>query len=457
MPPLPATRMSRRAPPKSKAYRLQALIKAAIKQNSRYLVMVLLLLLVVAAFYFFRAVMLPFAVSALFAYLIAPVINRIAATRVANRTLHRGFAILIVYAIATGGLVLGGFYFVPKLTSEVNRLVKDLPVILHEMEQNWVVPLDRKVNVWLSGFFPLPIAEEIEVGGGGADAPNGAEAQVPPEPTEKDVVVRLVEDYTYIVQRVDDNRFEVIPKRRSTSQKREQKKNWDFNRQISHGFGQFRTHFENNILELLQVSRKYVQSVVGSLFTTFVVLMVSAFILVDPRRIHQFMCSCVPAHRQATFEALIARLDRGLAGGVRGQLLICLLTGSLTGIGIAVIGVPFVFTLTLIATLFSLIPIFGVLISTLPIMLMALTVSLSTAGLAVGWILVVHFFEGNFLNPKIMGDSSHIHPVLIVFALVAGEYVGGILGALLAVPIFSLVQNSFLFLKALAEEVETAK
>ncbi len=439
------------------------MIKAALKQNSRYLVMVLLVVLVVAAFYFFRAVMLPFAVSALLAYLIAPVIERIARVRVRNRALHRGFAILVVYAFAMGGIILGGFYFVPKLTSEVNRLVRDLPVILRDVERNWVEPLDAKVNGWLSGFLPLPPAEEINAGGehavagGGADAPDGAGAQAPPESAEKDAVARLVEDYTYVVRRLDDDRFEVIPTRRNTSQKPEQKKDWHFSRQISQGFGQFRTLFENNILELLQLSRKYVQSIVGSFFTTFVVLMVSAFILVDPRRIYRFMCSLVPPHRQATFEALIARLDRGLAGVVRGQLLICLVNGALTGIGIAVIGVPFVFTLTLIATLFSLIPIFGVLISTVPIMLIALTVSLGTAGLAIGWILVVHFFEGNFLNPKIMGDSSHIHPVLIVFSLVAGEYVGGILGALVAVPIFSLVQNSFLFLKGLAEEVETAK
>ena len=85
---------------------------------------------------------------------------------------------------------------------------------------------------------------------------------------------------------------------------------------------------------------------------------------------------------------------------------------------------------------------------------MALTVSFGTAVLALLWILAIHFLEGNFLNPKIMGDSAKIHPVLIIFALVVGEYVGGIFGALLAVPVFSLLQTSFLFLKSLAEQAE---
>ena len=53
-----------------------------------------------------------------------------------------------------------------------------------------------------------------------------------------------------------------------------------------------------------------------------------------------------------------------------------------------------------------------------------------------------------------MGTAAHIHPVLIVFALVTGEFVAGIAGALLAVPIFSILQTLFLFLKSLVEELE---
>jgi predicted PurR-regulated permease PerM len=199
-----------------------------------------------------------------------------------------------------------------------------------------------------------------------------------------------------------------------------------------------------------------VLAILGSFFTTFLVLMLSAFILVNPHRMIDFLCSLVPDRHHEAFDRLIRGLDRGLSGVVRGQVMICLINGSLTGIGISIIGVPYVFTLTLIATVFSLIPIFGVLISTIPILLMGLTVSLSTALLAMAWILIIHFIEGNFLNPKVLGDSSKIHPVLIVFALVVGQYLGGIMGALLAVPAFSLVQNSFLFLKGLAEEVESA-
>jgi predicted PurR-regulated permease PerM len=168
------------------------------------------------------------------------------------------------------------------------------------------------------------------------------------------------------------------------------------------------------------------------------------------------MRSLVPTIDAESYDDWLARLDYGLSGVVRGQALICLINGVLTGIGIAVLGIPFVVTLSVFAAVFSLIPIFGVLISSIPILLMAITVSGTTALLAMAWILFIHFVEGNFLNPKILGDSSKIHPVLIVFALVVGEHFAGVMGALLAVPFFSLIQNSFLFLKQKAESLETA-
>ncbi|MCZ6645969.1 MAG: AI-2E family transporter [SAR324 cluster bacterium] len=428
---------------------------SVLLKNSRFLLLLLLAVLVFGALYVFRAVMLPFAVAGLFAYLIAPLINRIATVRVRGRKVHRAIAIMLVYAVALSLLTLSGFFLVPKLTSEVNRLVKDLPRIMRDLEVSVVMPLDQKVGDWLKEFVPLPVPSE----GTAAPEPNppadGKTMESPP-PGSESSMLRLVEDYTYVVQQLEEGRFEITAKRRGVQIQEQQEPDWDVSKQISATFGQFRTYFEQNFVELLQLSRRYILIVVSSFFSTFLVLMTSAFILINPERIINFLRSLVPVRHHGTFNDLMRRLDRGLSGVVRGQLLICLINGTLTGIGIAVIGVPFVITLTFIATVFSLIPIFGVLISTIPIILIALTVSFSTALLALGWILIVHFLEGNFLNPKIMGDSSHIHPALIIFALVVGQYLGGIMGALLAVPVFSLVQNSFLFLKSLAEQVEPA-
>ena len=63
------------------------------------------------------------------------------------------------------------------------------------------------------------------------------------------------------------------------------------------------------------------------------------------------------------------------------------------------------------------------------------------------WILGIHFIEANFLNPKIIGTAAKMHPVLVVFALIAGEATWGLVGALFAVPVASIIQTLFLYFR----------
>jgi hypothetical protein len=78
----------------------------------------------------------------------------------------------------------------------------------------------------------------------------------------------------------------------------------------------------------------------------------------------------------------------------------------------------------------------------------AVAIGLSQSpGTAIGvllWIIGIHQLEANFLNPKIIGDQAKIHPVLVVFALLLGESLFAITGALLAVPCLALVQAVFM-------------
>jgi predicted PurR-regulated permease PerM len=97
----------------------------------------------------------------------------------------------------------------------------------------------------------------------------------------------------------------------------------------------------------------------------------------------------------------------------------------------------------------SLIPIFGSILSSIPIVAIALISGGSFdlgRGLSVlAWICGIHLIEANFLNPKIMGDAAKIHPVLVVFALIAGEHSYGLTGALFAVPVASMIQTIFVY------------
>ena len=431
------------------------MIKSAIVQNARFGVFLLLVAMVLGALVLFHEVILPFVLAAFLSYLIHPIVAWLHGLRVRGRRVPRGAAILAVYAVVIGLMIVGGAWFLPRFTGEVNRLVRTLPTILHQVEQNWVLPLEERVNNLVSSISPSP--EEPQVVAVAPQPAHNGVARPAPEGPRVDAPWRaLLEEYTYVVRRVDEDRFEVVPRRRSEAQAPKPENGVHWNLQVSELFAQSRSLLEENLIDLLLKGRRFLLVVANSFFSTFLVLMLAAFILIDPGRILRFLRSLFPRHYQGFYRILVKRLDHGLSGVVRGQLIICAVNGVLTGIGITLLGVPFAFTLSLLATVFSLIPIFGVLISTVPILVIALTQSLTTALLALAWILVIHFIEGNFLNPKILGDAARIHPALIVFALVVGQYMAGVAGALLAVPIFSLLQTSFLFLKTMAENAETA-
>lgn len=447
-------------------------------KNPRIAVLLLLVAMVVGAVYFFREVLLPFALALLLAYLLAPVIAWIHTRPVWKVKVPRGAAILGVYVIMLGMSLLSGYYIFPRFYSEVNKMVKTLPGVLKDLEQDFIIPLEESVNSWFAQFIPPPPAGSEAKSNGSSPAAVSEADSAQRTPEEKTAEINgekteekngrsspsstispwrsLVEDYTYVIRRVDESSFEVIPKKRTSSQGTEARKAFRFNRQLSGAFDQFSEGVKDNIVEFVKVGQKFVRVVLQSFFTLFLVLMISGFILVDPARIHGFLRSLIPSGYQRAFDDWLSGLDHGLSGVVRGQVMICLINGVLTGIGIALLGVPFVITLSIIAAVFSLIPIFGVLISSVPILLMALTVDFTTAMLSLGWILVIHFIEANFLNPKVLGGAAKIHPVLIVFALLVGEHFAGVMGALLAVPFFSLIQNSFLFLKNRAENLDSA-
>jgi predicted PurR-regulated permease PerM len=114
--------------------------------------------------------------------------------------------------------------------------------------------------------------------------------------------------------------------------------------------------------------------------------------------------------------------------------------------------VKYALLLGMVAGVMSFIPVFGSILSSVPIVVVALAsgqegISLSTGVGVLAWILGVHFLEANLFNPKIIGTAAKIHPVVVVFALLAGEEFAGLMGALLAVPIASIVQSMFLFFR----------
>ncbi len=207
------------------------------------------------------------------------------------------------------------------------------------------------------------------------------------------------------------------------------------------------TFSSEQLTSLIEFARFLVVGLLEAFIAIILTLMVAAFISIDLPRLMTFIRSLVPGHLTPGYDQLLSRLDKGLAGVVRGQLVICLINGIFTYIGLILLNIKFSVLLAVVAGIFSIIPVFGAVISTIPICLIALTQSFTTALLVLGWILLIHFVEANLLNPKIIGTSAEIHPALVIFALLAGESTYGLVGAILGVPVASIVLTLFKFVR----------
>jgi predicted PurR-regulated permease PerM len=208
-----------------------------------------------------------------------------------------------------------------------------------------------------------------------------------------------------------------------------------------------------------------IPGIIRGIFTFFVILMIAAFFIVFFPKIKAYGRDLFPPEYHDDYESVLQKIDARLSGVIRGQFIICLVNGGLTYAGLAMLGLPLAPTLATIAGVLSLIPIFGTILSTIPAVIVALSVSPesgSAGGIlaqylgadnrillalcVIGWVCIIHAIESYILNPNIMGQSAHMNPLIIVFALLAGEHVGGIIGALLAVPIASIFVTLFAYL-----------
>lgn len=200
-----------------------------------------------------------------------------------------------------------------------------------------------------------------------------------------------------------------------------------------------------NGMSLVGELQKFVGGVFSALFRVILIFILTLFLLLDWPRIRTSIAELVPERHRGTLGELVSALDRDLSGSIRGQLLICLINFVLTTIGLWILQVKYGLTLGVIAGAFSIVPVFGSIVSTIPIVLVSLTVSIWDAVKAVLMVIFIHLIEANILNPKIMGHHVELHPVIILFAIMVGEHVFGPIGLLVGVPVAAALRSILRF------------
>lgn len=179
-------------------------------------------------------------------------------------------------------------------------------------------------------------------------------------------------------------------------------------------------------------------STLNQLFIAFIVPFLAFYMLKDAEVIEKSLVSFLPGKRRKEVLRLLKEIDDALGNYIRGQLLVCFVVGVLAYIGYLIIGVPYPLLLAAAVAVFNVIPYIGPFIGAVPAVLVGLSVSTKMVISVIVVNLVVQMLEGNVVSPQIVGRTLHMHPLFIIFALLVGGEVAGIMGLILAVPFFAV-------------------
>ncbi|MBM3650522.1 MAG: AI-2E family transporter [Alphaproteobacteria bacterium] len=180
-------------------------------------------------------------------------------------------------------------------------------------------------------------------------------------------------------------------------------------------------------------------NLLGLLFLTPVV---AFYLLRDWEKVLAAIDGALPLDHADTIRRLAHQSNAAIAGYLRGQALVCISLGSIYAIGLSLVGLQFGLIIGLIAGAISFIPFVGTFVGAVMALGMALA-QFPPDWMGVAKVAAVFLFgqmmEGNVLSPKLVGDRVGLHPVWIMFALLAGGSLLGFVGILIAVPVAAVV------------------
>jgi len=324
----------------------------------------------------------PFIFGGVLAYLFLPLVNFF------NRWLPRWLAILAVYLLTFGMLVLAVALVIPPLIAQIADLIRSLPDI---------ATIQREANRLLEEYeqllASLPPAVQSEVQNAIASAASEG-------------LSTLRANFVNYLQSI----------------------------------GQF---LVNSVLSVVNT--------VTFLLGFFLIPFWLFYVLMDQRAGRDYLDRMIHPRLRADFWAMITIIDHDLSGYLRGQLILGTSVGlaawiGLTALNMAGMKIPYTVLLAVVAGITELVPVIGPIIGAIPAILLGLADSPTTALAVTILYIAIQQLENHILVPRIIGESVGVHPAILMVVLVVCSQVFGLLGAILSAPLSAMARDLFLYL-----------
>ena len=210
----------------------------------------------------------------------------------------------------------------------------------------------------------------------------------------------------------------------------------------------FREYLRGNMSNTLKVVGSLLRRVISGSYALFSILslvlitpIVTFYMLRDWNAFTKKVDSLLPKAYKKEIRTQAKEIDKIISSFIRGQLSVCVLLGTFYGVGLSFVGLDLGLLVGFIAGIISFIPYVGSIVGFITAMAIAFAQFTDWVPIAqvVGVFAVGQFIEGNFLTPKLVGDSIGLHPVWVMFALLAGGVLLGFLGLMIAVPMAAVI------------------
>ncbi len=176
-------------------------------------------------------------------------------------------------------------------------------------------------------------------------------------------------------------------------------------------------------------------AILSNLISVFTVLVISFYLLLERKNLDNYLIGLFGEGNEQEARNFIDKLETRLGGWVRGELTLMTIIGVLTYIGLFLLGIPYALPLAILAGFLEIVPGIGPILSSIPGILLGLTISPVMAIAAASLYFLVQQVENTVIVPKVMQKATGINPLVTMIALAVGFKMAGVLGAILAVPI----------------------
>lgn len=373
---------------------------------------------------FLQPILIPFAVAGVLAYLLDPAVRWIE-----KRGLSRQKAVLVVFAVFTLAITGLALWVVPTLSRQTASLAKRIPAYTIKARTavtEWTLGVEKKYGITL-----LPHSTEA--------IPAGTEAA--PSPAEPPAATPSTIDHPPPATPGDTTA--------------------DFDLQ------QFLTGdwVQTSLPVIVRNAWVFVKSSVGGFMGVFgfllsfiIVPLYLFYFLIESARIKETWSHYLPLRASAFKDEVVScltEINGYLIAFFRGQLFVSLINGIATGLGLMIVGLDFGLLIGLSLCLLGMIPYLGIVICWIPAVVIASVQGASTffAADAPWWALplvvtaifaVVQQIDGLFITPKVVGESVGLHPMTVIVSVFLWALIlGGLLGAILAVPMTASIKVLF--------------